>query len=69
MARARSGAQQVVRVVSRQKGREYISWLLRTSYRENGKVKKRTLANLSQLPEPIIELILGWLKGERYLPA
>jgi hypothetical protein len=59
----------VVRVVSRQKGREYISWLLRTSYREDGKVKKRTLANLSHLPEPVIELIRGWLKGERYLPA
>lgn len=59
----------VVRVVSRQKGREYVSWLLRTSYREDGKVKKRTLANLSHLPEPVIELIRGWLKGERYLPA
>jgi len=59
----------VVRVVSRQKGREYISWLLRTSYREDGKVKKRTLANLSHLPEPVIELIRGWLKGEWYLPA
>ena len=69
MPRARSGAMHVVRVVSRQKGREYVSVLLRSSYREDGKVKKRTLANLSHLPEPLIELIRGWLKGERYLPA
>jgi hypothetical protein len=59
----------VVKVVSRQKGREYVSHLLRTSYREEGKVKKRTLANLSHLPEPLIELIRGWLRGERYVPA
>ncbi len=69
MARATSGAMHVVRVVSRQKGREYVSHLLRTSYREDGRVKKRTLANLSHLPEPLIELIRGWLKGERYVPA
>lgn len=59
----------VVRVVNRQKGREYPSWLLRTSYREGGKVKKRTLANLSHLPEPIIELIRRALKGERFVPV
>lgn len=59
----------VVRVVSRQKGREYVSHLLRSSYREDGRVKKRTLANLSHLPEPAIELIRGWLKGVRYVPA
>ncbi|MCI0584892.1 MAG: IS1634 family transposase, partial [Chloroflexi bacterium] len=59
----------VVKVVSRQKGREYVSHLLRTSYREEGRVKKRTLANLSHLPEPLIELIRGWLRGELYVPA
>jgi hypothetical protein len=59
----------VVRIVSRQKGREYISVLLRNSYREDGKVKKQTLANLSHLPEPLIELIRGFLRGERYLPV
>jgi len=59
----------VVRVVSRQKGREYVSVLLRNSYREDGKVKKQTLANLSHLPEPLIELISQWLHGERFLPA
>jgi len=37
--------------------------LLRESYRENGKVKKRTLANLSKLPNTIIELIRQALAG------
>ncbi len=59
----------VVKVVSRQKGREYVSVLLRNSYRDDGRVKKQTLANLSHLPEPLIELIRGWLRGERYLPT
>ena len=38
--------------------------LLRESYREGGKVKSRTLANLSQLPAPQIELMRRVLKGE-----
>ena len=59
----------VVRIVSRHGDREYASVLLRNSYREDGKVKKQTLANLSHLPEPLIELIRGWLRGERFLPA
>ena len=59
----------VVRVVSRQKGREYVSTLLRNSYREDGKVKKQTLANLSHLPEPIIELIRRSLAGEAFVAA
>lgn len=37
--------------------------LLRESYRENGKVKKRTLANLSQLPAELIDLLRGALAG------
>ena len=37
--------------------------LLRESYRENGKVKKRTLANLSKLPAEIIELVRRALAG------
>jgi transposase len=47
--------------------REYRSVLLRRSYREGGRVKKETLANLSHLPEELVELIRGWLRGERYL--
>lgn len=49
--------------------REYTSTLLRRSYREGGKVRKETLANLSHLPPEAIELIRGALRGERYVPA
>ncbi|HEY5434296.1 MAG TPA: IS1634 family transposase [Candidatus Limnocylindrales bacterium] len=67
MVKAKSSAMHVVRIVSRQGGREYTSTLLRNSYREDGKVKKQTLANLSHLPEPLVELIRAWLAGERFL--
>ena len=39
--------------------------LLRESYREGKRVRKRTLANLSSLPEGQIESIRRVLKGER----
>jgi len=39
--------------------------LLRESYREKGKVKKRTLANLSKLPTDQLQLIRQVLKGEQ----
>ena len=38
--------------------------LLRESYREKGKVKNRTLANLSSLPPQSIEILRRSLKGE-----
>jgi len=69
MPKAKTGAMHVVKVVSRQKGREYVSWLLRNSYREGGKVKKQTLANLSHLPEPVIELVRRALAGEAVAAA
>lgn len=37
--------------------------LLRESYREGGKVKKRTLANLTKLPQQVIEGLRQLLKG------
>jgi len=40
------------------------AYLLRESYREGGKVKNRTLANLSHLPIQQIELMRRVLKGE-----
>ena len=42
--------------------------LLRESYRENGKVKTRTLANLSKLPASAIEVLKRSLKGESLVP-
>src|SRR4051812_32975987 len=64
-----SGAMHVV--TNRRHGahREYVTHLLRRSYREGGKVKNETLANLSHLPEEVIELIRGALAGRRYLDA
>jgi hypothetical protein len=49
--------------------REYKSVLLRRSYREDGKVKKQTLANLSHLPAEAIEAIRRVLAGETLLGA
>jgi len=43
---------------------EYSSTLLRRSYREGGKVKKETLANLSHLPAEAIEAIRAVLAGK-----
>jgi len=43
--------------------------LLRESYREHGKVKSRTLANLSKLPEEAISLLKRFLAGERFVAA
>ncbi len=41
------------------------TYLLRESFRKNGKVKNRTLANLSNLPLEQIQLISRTLQGER----
>jgi transposase len=41
--------------------------LLRESYRENGKVKSRTLANLSSLPTQAIDILRRSLKGEKLI--
>jgi len=38
--------------------------LLRESYREAGKVKNRTLANLSGWPEAKVDALTGVLKGQ-----
>src|SRR5919108_1435803 len=64
-----SGAMHVVTNKIRRGDREYTSHLLRRSYREGGKVRKETLANLSHLPDEVIELIRGALQGRRYLDA
>ncbi|MGB5406037.1 MAG: IS1634 family transposase, partial [Thiogranum sp.] len=41
--------------------------LLRESYRERGKVKSRTLANLSKLPGEAVSLLKRFLAGERFV--
>jgi transposase len=64
-----SGAMHVVTNTIRRGDREYTSHLLRRSYREGGKVKKETLANLSHLPEEAIDAIRRTLRGEALVAA
>lgn len=45
------------------------TFLLRESYREGSRVRKRTLANLSTLNEEQIETIRAVLRGEPLRPA
>jgi Transposase DDE domain len=49
--------------------RVYETHLLRRSWRESGKVRNETVANLSKLPAETIELIRRSLAGERLVPA
>jgi len=46
------------------KGKVYQTHLLRRSYREGATVRNETLANLSHLPAPLVELIRRGLRGE-----
>ena len=49
--------------------RNYETHLLRRSYREDGKVKNETVANLSHLPADLIEMIRASLAGQAFVPA
>jgi hypothetical protein len=51
------------------KDRVYETHLLRRSFREGGKVRNQTLANLSHLPAETIELIRRSLRGETFVAA
>jgi Transposase DDE domain len=65
----RSGAVHVARIVRKYKDREYVSFLLRRSYREAGKVRHETLANLSALPAQAIDALRASLAGRRLVDA
>lgn len=45
------------------------AYLIREGYREGGKVKTRTIANITRLGRDKIEMIRRVLKGERLVPA
>jgi len=67
-------AMHVVRIKSRhtdRQGRErvYESRLLRRTYRDGGTVRNETLANLSKLPDRIVDAVEAALKGEALVPA
>jgi len=59
----------VSKIVSRRGEREYVSWLVRCSFREGGKVRHETLANLSALPESAIEAVRACLSGKTLVTA
>src|SRR5262252_10812598 len=70
-----SGKVHVVRVrktgyVDKQgRERDYSSAYLRRTYRDGGKVKNETVANISALPDHVIDLIDAGLKGQQMVPA
>ena len=49
------------------KGKLYQAHLLRHTYREDGKVKHKTVGNLSHLPSDIIDMIRRSLQGESFV--
>src|SRR5438034_1081777 len=49
--------------------RDYSSAYLRRTYRDGGKVKNETVANLSALPDHVIDLIDAGLMGQQLVPA
>jgi len=59
-----TGALHVVTNRRQGKGREYVTHLLRRSYREGGKVKNETVGNISHLPDELVELVRAGLRGE-----
>src|SRR5258705_3042192 len=71
---ARGGAMHVARnrrtyVAKSGERRVYESVLVRRTYRDGGRVRHETLANLSSLPEQAVAAIEATLKGERLVPA
>ena len=67
-------AMHVVRIKSRhtdKQGRErqYESRLLRRTWRDGGTVRNETLANLSKMPDHIVDAVEAALKGQALVPA
>jgi hypothetical protein len=49
--------------------RDYASRLLRRTYREDGKVRDETLANLTKLPDHVVDAVEAALKGDALATA
>jgi hypothetical protein len=67
-------AMHVVRIKSRHtdkhgRERQYESRLLRRTWREGGTVRNETLANLSKMPDHIVDAVEAALKGQVLVPA
>jgi transposase len=66
---ARNGSVHVAKIVRRHKGRQYVTHLLRRSYRDGKKVLHETLGNISHLPDRLIDIIRRSLRGEEFVSA
>jgi len=59
----------VAKITRKHGDREYTSHLVRRSFREGGKVRHETIANVSKLPPAAIEALARALRGEALLAA
>jgi len=66
---ARNGSVHVAKIVRRYKGKQYITYLLRRSYRDGKNVLHETLGNISHLPERLVDIIRRSLRGEDFVSA
>lgn len=64
MAGKHTDAMHVDKISRRHGDRVYTSYVIRSSYREGGKVKHDTIANISRLPQYIIDVVDKGLAGE-----
>src|SRR6202011_82211 len=67
--RAQDASMHVAKIVRKHKGKTYVSYLLRRSYRDGDQVRHQTLGNLSHLPERVIDLVRRALQGETLVGA
>jgi len=59
----------VAKIVRRHGDRVYVSHLVRRSFREGGRVRHETIANVSRLPAAAIEALTRALRGEALMGA
>ena len=55
----------ITEIKKKKNGKCYCTTLIRESYRENGKVKNKTVANISDLPKALIENIKAFLNDSK----
>ena len=54
---------------SKRKGRTYVSYLVRESFRTPDGPRSRTVCNITELPPALRDLIAAGLRGQSFLPA
>ncbi len=67
--KSKSSGIHIATVNKKYKDKVYKCHLLRRSYREDGKVKSETIANLSMLPDEVLAVLKLSLSGESMVPA